>query len=113
MEQRLLLHACCAPDATVPLADLSAEGYAVTLYWYGANIHPAGEEEKRREALASLAAGKIPVIVEDSCTPSWMEKASPLGAEPEGGKRCALCFRLQLEGAARAAVREGIQQLCT
>lgn len=113
MEQRLLLHACCAPDATVPLADLAEEGYAVTLYWYGANIHPAGEEEKRKGALGSLAAGRVPVIVEDLFIPSWIEAAAPLGAEPEGGKRCALCFRLQLEGAARAAVREGIQRLCT
>jgi predicted adenine nucleotide alpha hydrolase (AANH) superfamily ATPase len=113
VEQRLLLHACCAPDATVPLADLSAEGYAVTLYWYGANIHPAGEEEKRREALASLSGGNVPVIVEDAFTPPWMEAASSLAGEPEGGRRCALCFRLQLEGAARAAVREGISLLCT
>jgi predicted adenine nucleotide alpha hydrolase (AANH) superfamily ATPase len=113
VEQRLLLHACCAPDATVPLADLSAEGYAVTLYWYGANIHPAGEEKKRREALAVLAAGNVPVIAEDVFIPSWMEAASPLAGEPEGGRRCTLCFRLQLEGAARAAAREGIPSLCT
>jgi len=113
VEQRLLLHACCAPDATVPLADLSAEGFAATLYWYGANIHPAAEEKKRREALASLAAGRVPVFVEDTFTPPWMEAASPLAEEPEGGRRCALCFRLQLEGAARAAVREGIPLLCT
>jgi len=97
----------------VPLADLSAEGYAVTLYGYGANIPPAEEEEKRREALVFLAAGRVPVIVEDTCTPSWMEAASPLAGEPEGGRRCALCFRLRLEGAARAALREGIPLLST
>lgn len=97
----------------MPLADLSAEGFAATLYWYGANIHPAAEEKKRREALASLAAGRVPVFVEDTFTPPWMEAASPLAEEPEGGRRCALCFRLQLEGAARAAVREGIPLLCT
>lgn len=97
----------------MPLADLSAEGYTVTLYWYGANIHPEEEEEKRREALASLAAGRVPVIVEETFTPSWIEAAAPLAEEPEGGGRCALCFRLQLEGAARAAVREGIRLLCT
>ena len=110
---KVLLHCCCAPDATVPLADLSEEGYRVTLYWYGANIHPAAEEAKRREALFTAAAGAVPVIVEEVFDPSWMEAAAPLSREPEGGARCALCFRLQLEGAARAAVEQGIPLLCT
>lgn len=112
MSSRLLLHACCAPDATVPLEELTAEGYDVLLYWYGANIHPAEEEEKRREALAFLAADR-PLFIEDSFDPPWMEVALPLAEEPEGGKRCGLCFRLQLEGAARVAVRKGISLLCT
>lgn len=112
-DPRVLLHCCCAPDGTVPLADLSAEGYVPTLYWYGANIHPAAEEVKRREALFILAGGAVPVIVEKAFDPPWMEVAGALGREPEGGARCALCFRLQLEGAARAAVGEGIGRLCT
>jgi hypothetical protein len=109
---RLLLHACCAPDATVPLEELEAEGYNVTLFWYGANIHPGEEEQKRREALASLAGART-VITGDEPAISWMEAALPLAGEPEGGKRCELCFRLQLDGAARAAKREGIGLLCT
>jgi predicted adenine nucleotide alpha hydrolase (AANH) superfamily ATPase len=110
--KRLLLHACCAPDATVPLEDLEAEGYAVTLYWYGANIHPQGEEVKRREAMLRLAGGRT-VITGDESVAAWMEAASPLASEPEGGRRCGLCFRRQLEGAARAAKEEGIGLLCT
>lgn len=112
MSSRLLLHACCAPDATVPLEELAAEGYDVWLYWYGANIHPAEEEKKRREALAFLADDR-PLFIGDSFDPPWMEAALPLAGEPEGGERCGLCFRLQLEGAARVAKREGIDLLCT
>ena len=112
--KKLLLHCCCAPDSTVPLEDLPVEGYDVTLYWYGANIHPAGEETRRREDLLSLAGRKgNPVIVEDTFSPPWMEAALPFAEEPEGGRRCALCFRLQLEGAALTAVRLGIGTICT
>ena len=32
---------------------------------------------------------------------------------PEGGKRCVRCFRAQLEGGARAAVRGGFDALST
>jgi len=71
--KKLLLHCCCAPDSTVPLEDLPVEGYDVTLYWYGANIHPAGEETRRRIDLLSLAGWKgNPVIVEDTFSPPWM-----------------------------------------
>ena len=112
--RRLLLHACCAPDASVPWLDLRAEGYEVLPYWYGANIHPSDEEARRREALSLLAARMGGRIVIDSCEAScWLEETSHLADEPEGGRRCALCFRLQLEGAARAALREGAGVLCT
>ena len=43
----------------------------------------------------------------------WHDLAAPLADEPEGGKRCELCFRLQLEGAAKAAVCRSIPFLCT
>ncbi len=112
--RRLLLHACCAPDATVPWSDLRAEGYEVLAYWYGGNIHPSDEEARRREALSLLAARMGGHIVIDSCEAGyWLEETSHLADEPEGGRRCALCFRLQLEGAARAALREEAGVICT
>ena len=112
--KKLLLHCCCAPDSTVPLEDLLVEGYNVTLYWYGANIHPAEEETRRRRDLLSLASrSNSRVIVEDTFSPPWMEASLPFAEEPEGGRRCGICFRLQLEGAARAAVRLGIGTICT
>ena len=56
---RLLLHACCAPDATVPLEELEAEGYNVTLFWYGANIHP-GRKSKKGVRLWRPWPGPVP-----------------------------------------------------
>ena len=111
---RLLLHVCCAPDGTVPLADLGDEGYDVTAYWYGGNIHPEGEEKKRRDSLALLTSRLgVPFLSAPYDPDPWMAEAGFLGGEPEGGSRCALCFRIQLEAAARAAFLGEIPWMCT
>lgn len=110
----LLLHVCCAPDGTVPWASLRDEGYDVTPYWYGANIFPGDEERRRREALLALcrAMGRDPVL--GGMSPAaWEDAVKRLAEEPEGGRRCALCFALQLDGAAGAAEKLGIGLLCT
>ena len=44
---KLLLHICCAPDATVAIERLSLD-YAVETYFYNPNIHPREEYEKAR-----------------------------------------------------------------
>jgi len=112
--QRVLLHVCCAPDATVPWADLPGEGFEVVPYWYGNNIHPAEEEKRRREALGALSLRMGKDVLWDEYMPgAWLKAVSHLADEPEGGGRCSLCFRLQLEAAARRASAMEIPLLCT
>lgn len=112
--QKVLLHVCCAPDATVPWTDLPGEGYEVVPYWYGNNIHPAAEEKRRRDTLAALSLRMGGSVLWEEYVPeTWLEAASRLANEPEGGARCALCFRLQLEAAARRASAMKIPLLCT
>ncbi|GAB1428118.1 epoxyqueuosine reductase QueH [Aminivibrio sp.] len=112
--RKLLLHVCCAPDATVPLEDLPGEGYDVTAYWWGKNIWPGEEERRRFEGLTRLLLLRsVPLVRETGDGTEWEELAPPLADEPEGGKRCELCFRLQLEAAARAAALREIPFLCT
>jgi predicted adenine nucleotide alpha hydrolase (AANH) superfamily ATPase len=53
------------------------------------------------------------VLWEEYVPETWLEAASRLANEPEGGARCALCFRLQLEAAARRASAMKIPLLCT
>jgi hypothetical protein len=113
-EKTILLHVCCAPDATVPWVELQEEGYSVVPYWYGSNIHPPDEEQRRREAFGILAARMNSGVLREPYAPeAWLREAFPLAGEPEGGVRCALCFFLQLESAARRACEEGIPLLCT
>ena len=112
--QKVLLHVCCAPDATVPWTDLPGEGYEVVPYWYGNTIPPAAEEKRRRDTRAALSLRMGGSVLWEEYVPeTWLEAASRLANEPEGGARCALCFRLQLEAAARRASAMKIPLLCT
>lgn len=112
--KRTLLHICCAPDATVPWPSLIDEGYEVTGFFYGNNIHPQTEWEKRCDAVASLArsldAGFF-VLPYDPA--QWFGCTESLKCEPERGARCARCFELQLLAAAEKAVEGGFDCLCT
>ena len=113
-DRDLLLHICCAPDGTVPWAELEAEGYHVTGFFYGSNIHPREEYDLRELAVRKLAAEHGDRLLVETRRPSeWLEATDGFHSEPEGGRRCPICFRLQLEAAARAACRAGITNLCT
>ena len=100
-KKRLLLHICCAPDATIPWPELISEEYETAGYFYGGNIHPAEEYERRLEAVRALAAetrGELVVPAYD--TDEWFAATRGLEDEPERGARCAVCF-FDAAGAAR------------
>jgi len=116
---RVMLHICCAPDATVPWPALAGEFDYVAGYFYGSNIHPAKEFLKRRDAVRRLAALLGKKLFEGPYDPQdWLNeihlwcKGTGLLAD-EGGARCALCFRKQMEAAACAALDHGYDSLCT
>ncbi|MBQ7152014.1 MAG: epoxyqueuosine reductase QueH [Synergistaceae bacterium] len=113
-EKNLLLHICCAPDASVPVPDLLAEGWKVRGFFYGSNIHPLDEYKKRLDALKILMRHtgiECEVLPYDQ--DEWLEKISGLENEPEGGRRCTKCFELQLEAGACAAKKLGCENFCT
>ncbi len=112
--KNILLHICCAPDATVPVLDLISKGYKVKGFFYGNNIHPFDEYQKRLEALKILSEKtNLDVEIANYNPDEWLEKTSFLKNEPEGGKRCELCFRLQFEAAAKAAEKFSCEEFCT
>ena len=110
-----MLHICCAPDATVPWTEFSLiKDIEVLGYFYGSNIHPSAEYNKRRVAVELLMNHVKGQCIYPAPLPRlWLDSVSALADEPEGGKRCALCFRLQLEDTARAAVASGCSHMCT
>ena len=110
-----MLHICCAPDATVPWTELSLiKNLNIIGYFFGSNIHPSEEYDKRENAVKMLMDSvKGQCIFPVPSPDSWHESVRELANESEGGKRCALCFRLQLDSTARAAVDSGCSHICT
>lgn len=102
---KILLHLCCAPDGTVPLERLLSEGNSVICFFYGHNIHPKLEYEKRLQAVKKLIEYFGVQLLAPAYDPhSWLSKTKHLAKEPEGGKRCMLCYRRQIEEATKHAI---------
>lgn len=104
---KLLLHACCAPCSSYCLEYLS-QYFEITVFYYNPNISFKEEYEYRlreEKRLISLMRFKNPVnIIEGEYNPKdFLEAAKGLENEPEGGKRCAECFKLRLKAAAETA----------
>jgi len=111
---KLLLHICCAPDATIPWPALLEEGYDAAGYFYGGNVQPREEFERRAAALRTLAEkerGEVFFAPYDA--KAWFDAVRGLEDEPERGRRCAKCFALQLEAAAEYGAANGFMHLCT
>ncbi len=110
---RVLMHACCGPCST-SCVERTAEDYALTLYYYNPNITDREEYYLRRDTLLQFlnafndehkdlfTVGYLEGAYEPE---RFIEKASPLADEPEGGRRCDLCFALRLTETARMAKR--------
>lgn len=114
---RVLLHSCCGPCSSSVLEYLT-QYFDVTLLWYNPNIFPEAEFEKRYSAQLEMLerlglAGRVTVRAESWRSGEYYERVKGLEDEPEGGRRCAECFRLRLEEAARLAKSGGYDYFCT
>lgn len=78
------------------------EGFEVIGYFFGSNVHPQEEYLRRREAVLKVAESFGLKLLEDEYRPElWLERVRGLEGEPEGGRRCRVCFYLQLGRAAK------------
>jgi predicted adenine nucleotide alpha hydrolase (AANH) superfamily ATPase len=103
---RLLLHICCAPDATHPLQVL--KGYEVDGFFYNPNIYPREEYEKRLEEMRRLSRlWKLRLYEGEYDQEKWFSLTEEYKGEPEGGRRCEACFRMRLERTAQLAKERG------
>ena len=112
---RLLLHACCGPCSSAVLEKLLAR-FEVTILYYNPNIWPAAEHRRRGDELGRFAAAFAPGVrvVEPPFQPQrFYEAVRGLEAESERGGRCAVCYRLRMEEAARYAAEQGFDWFCT
>ena len=114
---RLLLHACCAPCSSYVLEALN-RCFDIDVYYYNPNIAPREEFDRRVAELERLAAqlpheGALRVVVGDYDNVAFMEMCRGHEDDPEGGARCALCFRMRLEAAAKMAAWLGSDYFTT
>lgn len=103
----LLLHACCAPCSSHCLEFLS-KYFKITVFYYNPNISPKEEyllriNEIKRFVKEFKGENEI-TLVEGNYEPErFFHAVKGLEKEPEGGKRCEVCFRLRLSEAAKIA----------
>ena len=113
----LLLQACCGPCSSYVL-EYMTKYFDVTVLFYNPNIRPEAEYAKRlatlKQLLAAMPMDHPPALME----PGWrgeefLSAVKGLEHEPEGGARCAVCFKLRLEETARMAAEWGFDYFGT
>lgn len=114
---RALLHSCCGPCSSAVLEYLT-QYFDVTLLWYNPNIYPQSEFDRRFKTLLELIekmglADKVSVLAEPWKSEDYYTRIKGLENEPEGGKRCAECFRLRLLECAKLAKHYGYDYFCS
>lgn len=113
---RLLLHACCAPCSSAVLEQLT-QHFEITILYYNPNIWPAQEYRRRADELQRFLTEARPLgvtLVEDTYDPQEFYSAvAGLEDAPEKGARCAVCYRLRMERAARYAKQHGYEWFTT
>ena len=109
----LLLHACCAPCSLEPLRLFREEGFEPVICWTNPNIQPMAEHDRRLDTLLAWArdVAHVEVIVAGDARDAWERTVAPLWEVRE--RRCAACYALRLEEAARVAQERGFTHLST
>ena len=114
---RVLLHSCCGPCSSSVLEYIT-QYFDVTLLWYNPNLYPKEEFDRRFKTQVELIekmglADKVNILAEPWKSEDYYRRVKGLENEPEGGKRCAECFRLRLLETARLAKHYGYDYFCT
>lgn len=111
----LLLHSCCGPCSSAVISRVATD-FQVTIYFYNPNITDIEEYELRKTSQIQL----IEAINQDPDCPynigfkegpydrqRFVEATADYSNEPEGGRRCNVCFQIRLEKTAEMALQLG------
>lgn len=115
MKPALLLHSCCGPCSTAVIERLVAD-YDITVFFYNPCITDFDEYEKRKQNQIEFIEKfnlnlnekhKIYFIEGEYEPDKYYQSVAGYSNEPEGGRRCVICFRMRLEETARMAKMKG------
>jgi predicted adenine nucleotide alpha hydrolase (AANH) superfamily ATPase len=113
VKERLALHVCCGPCATVCLERLTPR-FEVVPIWYNPNICPDEEHERRlRAAVTACSAFDLEIIGYALDHQKFLEITRGLEGHPEGGERCVHCLGLRLGCVAAWAIEQGCELMTT
>jgi len=110
---RVLMHICCAPDATVGYERFSEAG-KVLGFFYNPNIEPVDEYVKREaeaRRLSEMMGFDYREGIPDRNT--WLEAVAGYENEPERGERCRRCIAHTLTRTAETALELEIPSFAT
>ncbi len=94
---KVVLHICCGVCAAGAAERLAGEGHQVVGFFYNPNIQPRDEYERRLTAVREVAARlRFPLQTGRYDADEWLNQTVQLKQEPEGGKRCEVCFAMRL-----------------
>jgi predicted adenine nucleotide alpha hydrolase (AANH) superfamily ATPase len=104
---KILLHACCGTCALYPYFLLEKD-FDVTLFYYNPNLYPEKEYIRRLEGIRTISKiYNIPLITDKYENKEWFSLTADFKDEPEGGRRCTLCFDMRLDKTARTGKELG------
>ena len=93
---KFLLHTCCAPCSIAVIEEIK-DKFNLTVFFYNPNIYPQSEYIKRKQGVIQVCEEwEIPMIDMDYEAKNWSKAISGLEHEPEGGRRCQVCFKFRL-----------------
>ncbi len=116
-KQKLLLDVCCGPCSISAIEELNENNkeFDVLPYVNNSNISSNKEYEKRliniKIVLEHYKLTSLITNIYDN--KEWLDYVRGYENEPEGGKRCELCYRFRLEKAANQAKKNNIQIFTT
>ncbi len=97
---KVLLHMCCGPCSTYPVAVLKDKGIDICGYFFNPNIHPYREFKKRLQSTEKLAElAEIPLIIDQEY--GLIPFLQSVVFHEQG--RCAICYKMRLEEVAGRA----------
>ncbi len=112
-KEKLLLHVCCGPDASVPIMDLK-EKYDLVCFWYDPNIQPKAEYEKRfKEFVKVCEIEKVPYIKWEYDVQNFLKEIKWLEQTPEKWDKCTKCYDMRLRRSAFEAEKLWIKYWTT
>lgn len=115
----LLLHVCCGPCSGNVIKELS-NSFNITIYYSNSNIYPNQEYQRRYLELLTFISSFnqdfshcIKVIEDDYLPTKYLDQISIYKDEPEGGKRCYLCYQKRMSQAFNYATKNNFDYWTT